>query len=348
MFQDISINKLWQAQQEKSVMLIDVRSPSEYNHSTIPGSINIPVFSDDERAEIGTIYKQVSQEAAKERGLEIVSQKLPSFIKQFKQLPPQKKVVFCWRGGMRSKTAATVVDLMGIPVARLEGGMRSFRQLVVSSFENYDLPTKTYSLNGYTGSGKTVILHHLENQGYPVIDLEGMANHRGSIFGEIGLEPYNQTTFESLLFARLQELDQSPYLIFEAESRRIGKTIIPDFLLKQKEKGIQIHLFIPLEERVKNILDDYQPWNHLEECIHAFSLIKKRIHTPIASEIETALQSENYEKAVRYLLEYYYDPRYNHTMNQYPSNQHVDIEAKDTEEAIKKIKAVLEAITIKH
>src|SRR5699024_3036017 len=107
--------------------LVDVRSPSEYDEATIPGSINIPIFSDEERAEVGTIYKQVGKEEAKQRGLEIFSAKLPDFIEQFKKVNTPM-TVFCWRGGMRSKTAATVLDLMGIHATRLYGGIKSYRQ----------------------------------------------------------------------------------------------------------------------------------------------------------------------------------------------------------------------------
>jgi tRNA 2-selenouridine synthase len=126
LFQDISIEELLELQHKKELVLIDVRSPSEYSDATIPGSLNIPLFNDTERAEIGTLYKQVSVQAAKEKGLEIVSAKLPAFIKTFEQTAGQK-TVFCWRGGMRSKTTATVLSLMGIRVYRISGGIRAYR-----------------------------------------------------------------------------------------------------------------------------------------------------------------------------------------------------------------------------
>src|SRR5699024_7402287 len=127
MFQDIALDDLLALQQKGEHTIIDVRSPKEFNESTIPGSINIPVFNTEERAEVGTIYKQVGKEAAKERGLEIFSAKLPDFIDAFRKINTPK-TVFCWRGGMRSKTAATVLDLMGIRVNRLTGGFRTYRQ----------------------------------------------------------------------------------------------------------------------------------------------------------------------------------------------------------------------------
>ncbi|MBM7571471.1 tRNA 2-selenouridine(34) synthase MnmH [Aquibacillus albus] len=345
MFRDIKLAQLQDLQQNQTIALIDVRSPSEYNHSTIPGSINIPVFSDEERAEVGSLYKQVSAEAAKERGLEIMSKKLPAFIKAFRDIP-NPKVVYCWRGGMRSKTAATLVDLIGIPVYRLDGGFRSYRQWVVDTLETIDFQADAFLLNGYTGTGKTIMLQKLKEESYPVVDLEGMANHRGSIFGQIGLNPHNQTTFDSLLLERLLPLIDSPYVLFEAESKRIGKVMLPDFLRKTKEEGLQIFVEMPIEERIKNILDEYEPWNYHEECLHAYGLIKKRIHTPVAKEIENDLHNQNYSSAVHQLLEYYYDPLYDYTRKQYPTNQSITIKADDVDDGVQKVKEVLESVHV--
>ena len=146
MFQDISIEELLSLKDKNELTLIDVRSPSEFKEATIPGSMNIPFFNDEERAEVGTIYKQVSVDAAKERGLEIASAKLPRFVKQFAELEG-KKAVFCWRGGMRSRTTATVLSLMGIKVFRLEGGYRTYRNWVVNQLETLELKPKAYVLN---------------------------------------------------------------------------------------------------------------------------------------------------------------------------------------------------------
>ncbi|WP_449355308.1 tRNA 2-selenouridine(34) synthase MnmH [Virgibacillus natechei] len=333
MFDDISIDELLKLKDTGELTVIDVRSPSEFKNSTIPGSINIPFFSDEERAEVGTLYKQVSQQAAKERGLEIVSAKLPDFVKNFSNVDGEK-AVFCWRGGMRSRTSATVLALMGIEVLRLDGGYRSYRNWVVDTLETSEFKPHAYVLNGYTGSGKTTILHRLHEQDYPVIDLEGLANHRGSIFGQIGLEPNNQKTFDALLLEDIERLNESPYVLFEGESKRIGKVTLPPFMLEKKEQGTQLFIDIPIEERINNILEDYQPWEHKQNCLEAFTRIKKRIHTPIAKQIESDLRSEDYASAVRLLLEYYYDPLYDHSTRQIPDNHKVNIKANNADEAV--------------
>ncbi|MFC4411704.1 tRNA 2-selenouridine(34) synthase MnmH [Chungangia koreensis] len=336
MFSTITVEELVPVMEERKMTLIDVRSPSEYEEFTIPGSVNIPFFSDEERAEIGTIYKQVSVEAAKERGLEIVSSKLPSFIKEFKNIEGDK-TVFCWRGGMRSRTTATLLSLMGIHVNRLDGGIRSYRQWVVSQLEEFPVK-KAFVLNGMTGTGKTKILRALQDEGYPVIDLEGMANHRGSIFGHIGSNPNTQKKFDSLLIQRLRELQEAPYVLFEAESRRIGKVYIAPFLTVMKQESTQIIIEMPMEARVAEILEDYRPWEFHEQCKEAFSLIKSRIHTPIAKEIEDQLNTGEYSSAIQNLLQHYYDARYTHSSLQYPEENKIVVKANSIEEAIEAIK----------
>lgn len=340
MFQDITVQELLELQDKRELTLVDVRSPGEYREFTIPGSLNIPLFTDEERAEIGTIYKQVSVHAAKDRGLEIVSAKLPKFIKEFQQIEP-RKAVFCWRGGMRSRTTATVLALMGIRVYRLTGGIRAYRQWVVSMLERMELKQRIYVVRGNTGSGKTFILNKLAELGYPVIDLEGMAGHRGSIFGQIGLKPNNQKTFEALLVHELLRLKDQPYVLLEAESKRIGRAVLPEFLVRAKLQGQPLDIEMPKEQRVRNIIEDYRPQEHKEECLAAFEHIRRRIHTPVAAEIGLHLREDRFEEAVALLLDYYYDPRYEHADLQY-SREPIRIIAHDNEEAVEQIRRVID------
>ncbi|WP_201001991.1 tRNA 2-selenouridine(34) synthase MnmH [Paenibacillus glycanilyticus] len=341
MFQDITIEELLALRDKKEIVMIDVRSPSEYADSTIPGSLNIPLFDDSERAEVGTIYKQVSAQAAKDRGLELFSAKLPAFIKSFEQIK-DSKAVFCWRGGMRSKTTATVLSLMGIRAYRLTGGFRTYRKWIVDTLEHLELKPQAIVLQGHTGTGKTAILRELQEEGYPVLDLEGMAGHRGSIFGQVGQKANNQKTFEALLVTDLLKLQEAPYVLMEGESKRIGKAVLPPFLIGKKEAGMQLFIRLPLEERVRHIVEDYNPYENKQELIAAFKQIEKRMHTPIAAQIMQALTEDRFEQAVRLLLEHYYDPRYEHSMMQYKQDR-VEIEAGTIAEAVHKVKAYLAA-----
>ena len=342
MFRDITIEELREQQKIKEFATIDVRSPSEYREATIPGSINIPLFDDQERAEIGTLYKQTSVQVAKERGLEIVSAKLPAFIREFAQIPG-KKAVFCWRGGMRSRTTATLLSLMDIHVYRLSGGYRAYRRWVVETLAAYEMKPRVVVLHGLTGTGKTAILRRLEAEGYPVLDLEQMAGHRGSIFGGVGLRANNQKTFESLLLEKLLELQDAPYVVLEAESKRIGKVVLPDFLVQKKEAGLAIQIEAPIEARVQRILEDYPTDDH-EAYLNAFRAIRERIHTPIAKEIAAYLEAADYEPAIRLLLEYYYDPRYNNATGQYVTSPEITLNVTGVDDAVEQVRAVLDSL----
>ncbi|MGM0753932.1 MAG: tRNA 2-selenouridine(34) synthase MnmH [Bacillota bacterium] len=343
MFKDIMIDQC----DINNYTFVDVRSPSEYREMTIPGSMNIPVFNDEERAEVGTLYKQVSEERATERGLEIFSGKLPDFIKEFKKLDGEI-VVFCWRGGMRSKAAATFLDLMGVKTSRVQGGARAYRQWVLKELETFEVKPEAFVLNGGTGIGKTAILEQLHKEGYPVLDIETLANHRGSIFGQIGLTPRNQKTFDSLLLQDLMELQESPFILFEAESKRIGKLLLPDFLVGKKENGFHIFIEMPMKERVKHLLNEYRLHEHHDEFAEAFRCIKRRIHSPVANQIESELKEKNYERILEHLLEYYYDPRYYHTASQYPEDQKVTLKAGSIEEACVEVKKFIKSCASIH
>ncbi|OKP90330.1 tRNA 2-selenouridine(34) synthase MnmH [Paenibacillus sp. P32E] len=332
MFQDISLEELRLLQTRKPITVIDVRSPSEYKDSTLPGSLNIPLFDDQERAEVGTLYKQVSVQAAKERGLEIVSAKLPAFIKSFGAIQGDK-AVFCWRGGMRSRTTATVLSLMDIHAYRLLGGYKAYRKWVIDELETYDFKFKSYVIHGNTGTGKTNLLNKLKKSGHPVLDLEGLAGHRGSIFGQIGLHANNQRTFDSLLLEDLMALEQSPYILFEGESKRIGKVVMPQFLAQHKDSATQLWIEMPLHSRVNQILEDYKPEQFKGEYIAAFRNIKSRIHIPVAAEIERNLLADRFGEAVALLLEHYYDPKYVFSSHQYEDVEKVVFKVNNINEA---------------
>ncbi len=343
MFQDIAIEELVEKRKTGEMVTIDVRSPSEYRSASIPGSLNIPLFDDEERAEVGTLYTQVGVQQAKERGLQIASAKLPAFVRQFQEIEGPK-TVFCWRGGMRSRTTATVLDLMGIRAYRLNGGFRAYRRWVVERLENFEVTARVFVLSGHTGSGKTAILQQLQGEGYPVVDLEEMAGHRGSVFGGIGVQVRNQKSFDSLLLERLLQIQGSPYILIEAESKRIGRIEVPSFLMEAKERGVQLRIALPMEERVRQILADYRPEENGEACMAAFLRIKEHLHQPIAAEIHRRMEAFEYADAVKMMLEAYYDPKYDYpAVKNLGGDSLFEIHAGNVREAAEQVKKIVAA-----
>ena len=293
-------------------LLIDVRSEGEFAEATLPGAINIPLLNNEERARVGTVYIQVSPGAARELGLQIVSPKLPGLIQEIKDLAKTKQIViFCWRGGMRSKCLATVADLMEIPVYRLLGGYKAYRSQVLSYFQK-ELPFQTVVLRGNTGVGKTDLLRKLRTKGYPAVDLEDLANNRGSVFGAVGLEDApSQKKFDGLLYEELSSLHKYSYIIVECESKRIGKITLPGNFYTAMQKGLRILQYDSMDNRVKRLLDEYTALpNAVFEISTALERLNKTFgHTKIR-ELQKLLEENRLDMFARYLLSEYYDKLY--------------------------------------
>ncbi|GLB59930.1 tRNA 2-selenouridine(34) synthase MnmH [Cytobacillus sp. NCCP-133] len=325
---------------------VDVRSPIEFEACSIPGAVNVPLFSNEERVEIGTLYKKEGSDAAKWRAMEIVSPKIPSMLKKIRDLKEKglQPVIYCWRGGMRSKAVTTFISYAGVSIPRLIGGYRAYRQYILENTPDL-IPEKAVVLHGMTGVGKTDVLKVLSEKGYPVIDLEEMAGHRGSIFGSFGMgDGSTQKTFDALLYEALSVVKGSPYIIMEAESKRIGKAVQPDKLLDTKRTGIHIDMFASIESRVQRILRDYvEPYQAEEwfkpKVIESLVFIKKRLKDQeIRTLLDEAIEKENYELFIKLLLEHYYDPRYAFKQHDYEGEFHhvnADDVAAAAEEVIK-------------
>ncbi|WP_066173267.1 tRNA 2-selenouridine(34) synthase MnmH [Bacillus marinisedimentorum] len=328
---------------------VDVRSPAEFAEYHMPGAVNIPIFDNGERAEIGTLYKQRGREPAKERGLEVLSGKLPIFYERFQNIirenPDSPIVVYCWRGGMRSGAVVTTMNMMELPVVQLEGGIRSYRKKTVSELEEAASEPKPFVvLEGHTGTRKTDVLQALKSEGYPVIDLEGLARHRGSIFGNIGLNPSSQKEFEANLAAELKRYKRFPYYLIEAESKRIGPITLPDFIVEGKEKGIRVKVEMPFAERISNIMQTYVKDGYLDEFNEAARKLKKKLKPLEAQEeLERNLLHGDYRSVISMLLEYYYDPRYSHASDGYDTPV-FPVAFTTLNEGIARVKGALEEI----
>ncbi len=240
----------------KNELIIDVRAPIEFFKGHIPNAINIPLFEDSERAEIGTLYKQQGKDIAINRGMEIVSPKMTSFVENVKTLSKNKKVfVYCFRGGMRSNSFAWLMNTSGMEAVIMKGGHKAFRNYALKYFTR---ERKIVLLGGKTGSGKTDVLKKLNELSYQTIDLEKIAHHKGSAFGTINEQKQNpQQVFEHELFHQLSQLNTNEFLILEDESQSIGFNKIPFGLWQQMKQATIIKLEIPFELRVQKLVDDY-------------------------------------------------------------------------------------------
>jgi tRNA 2-selenouridine synthase len=330
---------------EKKCLTIDVRSPLEFNEASLPKAINVPIFNNEERAKVGTVYKQRGKDEAIKLGLTIFSRKIPelfnTILKLKEQHPKERIVIICARGGMRSSSITSTLNMLGIHCYQLSGGFRAYRSLILDKLENFSkLMPRIYVISGNTGTKKTAVLQRLKLDAYPVIDLEGMAGHRGSAFGGIGLKARSQKQFEALLVEELEQYQSSPYLIIESESKRIGNVIVPDFIIEGKKAGIHIELHHPLQDRVQHLVETYQPEKFEEEIFEAFMAIKKRMQGQIGNEIEGLLKNKQYEKAFEMLLTTYYDPQYSYATLQY--HQRIEqIHFTQIQDAVEGIKNVI-------
>ncbi len=296
--------------------VLDVRSPAEYAQGHIPGALNMPLFTDDERKIVGTIYKQQSREDAIIKGLDFAGRKLADFVLQAKAHAPDYHIIlYCWRGGMRSESMAWLLSLAGFEVYLLENGYKSFRRYISSIWEKAD---NLIVLSGKTGCGKTDILLSLKEKGCQVIDLEGIAHHRGSAFGSIGKpqQPTNEQFENVLALAWLQMNWQKPVWI-EDESRRIGSVFLPEQLFLMKYKSMVIELNMPKYLRIQRLIADYAGYPK-ELLLKSIEKIQRKLGGQHAKAASEAIQSDNFETAVDIILTYY-DKAYEYDILQHPT-----------------------------
>ncbi len=317
--------------------VLDVRSPGEYKHAHIPGAYNLPLFSDEERKVVGTAYKQTGREHAIKIGLDYFGPKMRKIVEETESIVASLEsgassrqstdsglpatdsrlvLLHCWRGGMRSAGVAWLLDLYGFKVYTLIGGYKKFRQYILETFSfNWQFNI----LGGYTGSGKTEMLHELATLNQPVIDLEALANHKGSAFGNLGMLPQpSQEMFENLLGTALRkqsadgsiqsiasnDLPTANCIWLEDESQRIGDVNIPQPLWLSMRKARLFFIDIPFEERLKHIVDWYGKQDR-ERIINGIMRIKKRLGGLETKTAINYLVEDNIPASLRVLLTYY-------------------------------------------
>ncbi len=308
----------------KSLAVIDVRSPAEFIQGHIPDAINLPLLNNEQRTIVGTVYNNNGSEKAVIKGYELVGPLFSNFIVEAKKIAPDKKVlIHCWRGGLRSRIMAWVLNSAGFEVHTLMGGYKTFRHWTLETFiqpkENIII------LGGMTGSGKTDYLFELKKMGEQVIDLENLAHHKGSAFGSLGMvgAPTNEQ-FENELSLQWAAINPDKIVWMEDESQNIGKIKIPDSVYKMMRLAQVVKVVIPFDIRVKRLVGDYTKFPK-EDLKDGTMKIAKRLGNLRLNQSLEYLENGDMENWVKMMLEYY-DKAYNHGLSQRDADTILEIE----------------------
>lgn len=295
----------------KELPIIDVRSEREYFRGHIPGAVNLPLFNDEERAVVGTLYKNSGRVSSVLKGLELAGPKLAYFVKQLHKITDKKRVlVHCWRGGMRSESMAWLFQVAGYEADILEGGYKSYRQFIR---ERLLRPANIFILGGFTGSGKTRLLHQLEKMGEQVLDLEKLACHKGSVFGGFGqnTQPTNEQ-FENDIFAVWEKLNHARRIWIEDESRMIGNVCVPDPLFDRIIRSVMIKIETPRELRIHQLVKEYA-FVEKEDLKNAVLKIHEKMGGTNTRKAIAAIEEGDFEVVADLTLAYY-DKSYSHSV----------------------------------
>ncbi|MEF9933198.1 MAG: tRNA 2-selenouridine(34) synthase MnmH [Cetobacterium sp.] len=329
---------------EKNYTLIDVRTPKEFAEESIPGAINVPLLLDDERVDVGTAYKQISPEKAKELGIRAIAKRLPDMFKEIQALSSNGRLVFyCARGGMRSGSVAALFSVLGYNCWKLEGGYKAYRSFVLENIPKVNEGVKYIILHGKTGIGKTRVLQKLDALGYSVLDLEKMADHKGSFFGALcESRPQSQKRFESLVFHFLQE-NKPEYVLAESESKRIGNVYVPESIFESLSGGRHLALETTIEERVKIIMDDYSEASD-EDMKNCIEKVGRYADKKDFNEYLNLFNEGKLPELAKILMLKYYDPLYQKSIDKYDYDAEINYENLD--EAVEKIEKYLNSQNI--
>ncbi len=303
------------ALKSKNSILVDVRTPKEFTEFHIPGAINIPMMSNEERHQIGIVHKEQGSVAARRQGFRLIAANLPTIVDAFIEISQQGlPIIYCARGGMRSQSISQLLSLVKVKHLLMQGGYKAYRRLVVDTLDQMT-DQKIVVLHGLTGVGKTLILHELIELGEPVIDIERLANHRGSAFGSVGLghQP-SQKMFESWLYQEIEKHRDSDYLIVECESRRTGRLNLPNRFFDLMQAGSHILAYASLTDRIDRIKCEYGSQKiDREELASAINRLGSKLGRLKVDYMLEQLQSNKLEPIIEILLVDYYDPLYGYS-----------------------------------
>lgn len=295
--------------------IIDVRSPAEFAEDHVPGAINYPAFDNEQRARVGTLYKQESPFAAKRIGAALLARNVANHIEQsFLERPREwHPLIYCWRGGKRSGAVTHILRQIGWDACQLEGGYKAYRRFVVAELQTLPREFSYRVVCGATGSGKSRLLVALAAQGAQVLDLEALAAHKGSVLGDLPDEPQPaQKMFESRICAMLKTVDAAHPVFIEAESRKIGACQVPDALLETMRASPCVRIEATMEARVRFLIEDYAYFladptllKHRIDCLRGLQSKERLVHW------QALIDGRDWPTLVRELLEHHYDPLYN-------------------------------------
>lgn len=306
-----NIEDVWS---RSDINLIDVRSPQEFDEGYIIGAVNVPLLDNAERKTVGILYKQYGPEKAVNKGYDILETKLNQLLQYFSSFPNNRPtVVYCARGGMRSQVITSFLNGNGYKAKQLEGGYKKFRQWNIKKLDEINIKHPVI-LHGKTGVGKTLVLNEIKDS----LDLEGIAQHRGSLFGAVGKNPVTQKIFEVFLLKRLEELDLSQPIFIEGESRKIGNVIIPNNIFCQMKSGVSLLLEASIKTRVSRTIDEYiidkEPY--YPKIRDVIKLLDKDLGKKNVLNLLEQFDQSDYESCFKYILLNYYDKKYGHSMKQ--------------------------------
>ena len=317
-------------------VIVDVRSPSEYAKGHWPGAVNLPLFNDQERAEVGTTYKKSGRRDAIHLGLSLTGQKLADLADQFEALrhqgPPR---IYCWRGGMRSASMAWLADLLDLKPTLLIGGYKRYRRWVLDQFSQ---PWPLRLMGGRTGTGKTDLLLALQARGVAVVDLEGLANHRGSSFGGLGLPPQPTTEhYENLLAESLDRyrLEGSTAIWLEAESIQVGCCRIPADLFRQMQEAPVLEIQRSPNERVQQLVGVYGQQGQ-QALAEATSRISRRLGPQRTAQALKAIADQDWATACEAMLDYY-DRCYDRELKRSPKRNSLEVSGLNADQAAERM-----------
>jgi tRNA 2-selenouridine synthase len=334
--------------------IIDVRSPAEFALDHIPGAVNYPVLDNEERAKIGTLYKQDSPFAAKKLGAALVSRNIANHLeKHFQEFPRTwRPLVYCWRGGERSGAFTHILNRIGWKAMQLEGGYQGFRRTVI---DGLDEAAKQFSFRvicGMTGSGKTRVLQEARDYGAQILDLEALAIHRGSVLGnEPNIEQPSQKGFETALWNALRALDPSRPVLVESESKKVGGLHIPDALMEKIRSGACIELRSSPQTRVSWLIREYHHFLTDTDNFKAkLALLTAHYGKVQIAKWNEAIAAGQFSSLVEELLIKHYDPSYQSSIvrnfPQYSIDHFVQLEDDSDEAFAKAAKAIVEKLKL--